>query len=73
MDKYKNDTWITWGIINEIIGKSKLRIKKLPHRIVIDEKNNWCENNCGKVQSLFVNIGPKLASKNTSVKFLKIC
>ena len=73
MDKYKNNTWITWGIIKEIIGKSKLRTKKLPHRIVIDEKDNWCENNCEKVQSLFVNIGPKLASKITSVKFWTIC
>ena len=38
IDKYKNNVKNTWGVIKEIIGKSKFKIKKLPHRIATDEK-----------------------------------
>ena len=36
----KNENYIknTYDVMKEIIGKAKLKIKKLPHRIVIDEK-----------------------------------
>ena len=37
-DKYKCNIKKTWVVIKEIIGKSKFKIKKLPHRIVFDEK-----------------------------------
>ena len=37
IDKYKNYIKKTWDL-NEIIGKSKFKIKKLPYRIVSDEK-----------------------------------
>ena len=36
IEKYKNYTKKTWNM-KEIIGKSKVKIKKLSHRIVIDE------------------------------------
>ena len=38
IDKYKNNIKKTWGVMKEIIGKSKFKIKKLPHRILNDEK-----------------------------------
>ena len=38
IEKYKNYTKKTWDM-KEIIGKSKLKIKKLAHRFVIDEKD----------------------------------
>ena len=37
-DKYKNYIKKTQDVMKEIIGKLTLKIKKLPHRIVIDEK-----------------------------------
>ena len=37
-DKYKNYVKKTWNLMKEIIRKSKFKIKKLPHRIVINEK-----------------------------------
>ena len=37
-DKYENYIKNTYDVMKEIIGKAKLKIKKLPHRIVIDEK-----------------------------------
>ena len=39
IDKYKNNIKKTWDVTKEIIGKStKFKIKKPPHRIVIDKK-----------------------------------
>ena len=37
-DKYKCNIKKTWVVMKEIIGKSKFKIKKLPYRIVFDEK-----------------------------------
>ena len=37
-DKYKNYVQKTQDVIKIINGKSKFKIKKLPHRIVIDKK-----------------------------------
>ena len=37
-DKYENYIKKTSDVMKEIIRKSKFKIKKLPHRIVIDKK-----------------------------------
>ena len=37
-DKYKHYVKKTQDVIKEIIGKSKFKIKKLPHRTAIDKK-----------------------------------
>ena len=50
--------------MKEIIGKSKFKIKKLPHRIVTEEKGIIDEKTMAKkFNHFFVNIGPELASK----------
>ena len=36
--KYKNNIKKIWDVMKEIIGKYKFRIRKLPHKIVIDGK-----------------------------------
>ena len=62
--KYKNNIKKTWDVMKEIIGKSKFKIKKIPQRIVIDEKEIIDEKKIGKkFNYFFVNIGLKLASK----------
>ena len=56
--------------MKEIIGKSKFKIKKLPHRTVIGGKEIINEKTIAeKLNHFFVNIGPKLASKKPSVKY----
>ena len=49
--------------MNEKIEKFTFKIKKLTHRIVIDEKEIIDENSIvEKFNLLFANIGPKLPS-----------
>ena len=64
ISKYQNNIKKTWDVMKEIIGKSKFRIKKLSHRIVINEKEIIDEKTIAeKLYHLFINIGPRLASK----------
>ena len=50
--------------MKEILGKSKFKIKKFPHTIVINEKEMIDEKTIAKkFNHFFVNIRPKLASK----------
>ena len=50
--------------MRKIIGKSKFKIKKLPHRTVIDRKEIIDEKTIAeKFNHFFVNIGPNLALK----------
>lgn len=57
--------------MKEITGKSKFEIKKLPHRIVINEKEVIGEKQLRENSiTFFVNTGTKLASKNKSVKHI---
>ena len=70
IDKYKNNIKKTWNVMKEVIGKYKFKIKKLPHRIVIDEKEITHEKAIAKkFNHAFVNIGSKLTS-NTSFKYI---
>ena len=56
MDKYESNIKKTWDVMKKIIGKSKFKIKKLPHRIELDEKEIIDEKTTGEnFNGLFLN------------------
>ena len=56
--------------MKEIIGKSKFRIKKLSHRIVINEKEIIDEKTIAeKLLTLVYKYWTKTSFKNTGVKY----
>ena len=55
--------------MNEITEKSKFKIKKLPHRIVIDEKKIIDENAIAENSIIFCKYWTKASFKNTSDKY----
>ena len=56
--------------MKEIIEKSKFKIKKLPHRIVTDEKGKTDEEIIvKKTQSFFCKYWTESSFENTSIKY----
>ena len=55
--------------MNEITEKSKFKIKKLTHRIVIDEKKIIDENAIAENSIIFCKYWTKASFKNTSDKY----
>ena len=75
--KYKNDSKKTWQVINEIIGKTKLKSSNLPRRIIVDNIETYDKKIISeKFNNYFINVGPTLAerippSENNFKSYLK--
>ena len=72
ISKYRNDAKKTWSIMQEIIGKIKLKSSNFPRRITVNEVDPFDERKiANEFNALFTNIGSKLTSKipNASTTF----
>ena len=66
--RYKDNIKKTWGVIKEVIGKSKVRLN-FPNRVIV--KNKEVTNKlliAENFNEFFANIGPELASKIPQTK-----
>jgi hypothetical protein len=62
--KFNGDSKKTWDVMMEIMGKSKSNSKKMPSRVIINEKESKNKRDISnKFNNYFANIGEDLASK----------
>ena len=64
LTKYKNESKKTWQVINEIIGKTKLKSNNLPRMIIVDNIETYDKKIISeKFINYFINDGPTLAER----------